>query len=300
MKYNVVSYLIGEGFRNIFKNKKSTISALTVMCLCMLVFGIFFIIGENINNIMSTIEDAQGMKVFFKTETSEERIQEIGEQLRNIPGINSIEYVSKEEGLNEIKESWKDNADLLEGIEFENMQAAYKITLSDLSMNIQVQENIKTIVGDDLDEITSSNDEIATLMAIGRGIRIFTFALLVILVGISLVIIANTIKLAVHARRKEISIMKYVGATNSFIRWPFIVEGIIIGIVAALIAILIIGLAYNALVPNLLESDVVKKLEITFVSFSDMFNLIIIIYLALGIGIGVVGSMMSMKKYLEV
>lgn len=300
MKYNVVSYLIGEGFRNIFKNKKSTISALTVMCLCMLVFGIFFIIGENINNIMNTIEDAQGMKVFFKTETSEERIQEVGEQLRNIPGINSIEYVSKEEGLNEIKESWKDNADLLEGIEFENMQAAYKITLSDLSMNIQVQENIKTIVGDDLDEITSSNDEIATLMAIGRGIRIFTFALLVILVGISLVIIANTIKLAVHARRKEISIMKYVGATNSFIRWPFIVEGIIIGIVAALIAILIIGLAYNALVPNLLESDVVKKLEITFVSFSDMFNLIIIIYLALGIGIGVVGSMMSMKKYLEV
>ena len=300
MKYNVVSYLIGEGFRNVFKNKKSTISALTVMCLCMLVFGIFFIIGENINNIMNTIEDAQGMKVFFKTETSEERIQEIGEQLRNIPGINSIEYVSKEEGLNEIKESWKDNADLLEGIEFENMQAAYKITLSDLSMNIQVQENIKTIVGDDLDEITSSNDEIATLMAIGRGIRIFTFALLVILVGISLVIIANTIKLAVHARRKEISIMKYVGATNSFIRWPFIVEGIIIGIVAALIAILIIGLAYNALVPNLLESDVVKKLEITFVSFSDMFNLIIIIYLALGIGIGVVGSMMSMKKYLEV
>ena len=116
MKYNVVSYLIGEGFRNIFKNKKSTISALTVMCLCMLVFGIFFIIGENINNIMNTIEDAQGMKVFFKTETSEERIQEIGEQLRNIPGINSIEYVSKEEGLNEIKESWKDNADLLEGI----------------------------------------------------------------------------------------------------------------------------------------------------------------------------------------
>ncbi len=300
MKYNVISYLIGEGFRNIFKNKKSTISALTVMCLCMLVFGIFFIIGENINNIMNTIEDAQGMKVFFKTETSEERIQEIGEQLRNIEGINSIEYVSKEQGLNEIKESWKDNADLLEGIEFQNMQAAYKITLSDLSMNIQVQENIKSIVGDDLDEITSSNDEIATLMAIGRGIRIFTFGLLVILVGISLVIIANTIKLTVHARRKEISIMKYVGATNSFIRWPFIVEGIIIGIVAALIAILIIGLAYNSLVPKLLESDVIKTLEITFVSFSDMFNLIIIIYLALGIGIGVIGSMMSMKKYLEV
>ena len=300
MKYNVVSYLIGEGFRNIFKNKKSTISALTVMCLCMLVFGIFFIIGENINNIMNTIEDAQGMKVFFKTETSEERIQEIGEQLRNIPGINSIEYVSKEEGLNEIKESWKDNADLLEGIEFENMQAAYKITLSDLSMNIQVQENIKTIVGDDLDEITSSNDEIATLMAIGRGIRIFTFALLVILVGISLVIIANTIKLAVHARRKEISIMKYVGATNSFIRWPFLVEGVIIGVLAGLISVGIIGLSYTYIAGKLSGTTFLELANWQLIDFSNMFELILVVYLSLGVGIGAIGSGISMKKYLDV
>jgi len=300
VKYNVVTYLIGEGFRNIFKNKKSTITALTTMCLCMLMFGIFFIIGENINNIMNTIEDAQGMKVYFKSTTEEERIKQVGKSLEQISGINEIEYESKEDGINQLKESFKGNADTLDGFEFEHMEAAYKITLSDLSRNEAIQNEIKTIVGDDLSEITSSNDEIAILMSIGKAIRIFTFILLLILIAIALVIIGNTIKLTVHARRKEISIMKYVGATNSFIRWPFIVEGIIIGIAAALVTILIVGLAYNAMLPKLLESSVVKTLEITFVTFGDMFNVIILVYLALGIGIGTVGSIMSMKKYLEV
>lgn len=137
-------------------------------------------------------------------------------------------------------------------------------------------------------------------MSIGKGVRIFTLGLLLILVVISLVIIGNTIKLTVHARRREISIMKYVGATNSFIRWPFIVEGMIIGIVAALITVLIVGLAYNSLMPKLLEMQVVKTLEITFVTFSDMFNMLVIVYLILGIGIGTTGSIMSMRKYLEV
>lgn len=155
-------------------------------------------------------------------------------------------------------------------------------------------------MGEDLDEITSSNKEISILMSIGKGVRIFTLALLLVLVIISLVIIGNTIKLTVHARRREISIMKYVGATNSFIRWPFIVEGMIIGVVAALITVLIVGLAYNSLIPKLLEMQVVKTLEITFVTFNDMFNMLIVVYLILGIGIGTTGSIMSMRKYLDV
>lgn len=300
MKFNIINYLVGEGFRNVFKNKKSTISALTTMCLCMFVFGIFFIIGQNINHIMNSIEDAQGMKVFFKSTVAIQKIEEYGTQIKNIQGINNIEYVSKEDNLNELKEGLKDSASVLEGLEFEQLGASYKVTLSDLSRNEAIQSEIKTIVGDDLDEISSSNEEIATLMAIGKGVRIFTLILLIILVGISLVIIGNTIKLTVHARRREISIMKYVGATNSFIRWPFIVEGILIGIASALFSIVIVGFIYNGLVPKLLESNVIQTLEITFVTFADMFNLIIVVYLALGIGIGVIGSMMSMRKYLEV
>lgn len=300
VKYNVVSYFIGEGFRNVFKNKKSTMSAITVMLLCMIIFGAFFILGENINHIMNTVEEAQGLQVYFKMGTKDTRMQEIGEQIKNIEGINTIKFISKEEGYNEYKENLKNNAAALEGITSDLLPDSYRITLSKLELNEQIQEQIKNIVGQDLDEITSSNETIATIMKIGKGIRIFTLVLLLILVLFAIVIISNTIKLTVHARRKEISIMKYVGATNSFIRGPFIVEGILIGVISAFIAILVVGLIYNGMIPNLEQSEVVNKLEITFVTFSDMFKLLIMVYLILGIGIGVIGSSISMRKYLEV
>ena len=121
-----------------------------------------------------------------------------------------------------------------------------------------------------------------------------------LLIVISIFIIANTIKLTVHARRKEISIMKYVGATNNFIRWPFIVEGIIIGILAGIISMTIIGGAYSFVADKIVNSGFMQITNMSLVSFSDMFNLILIIYLLLGIGIGVLGSTISMRKYLKV
>lgn len=300
VRYNVISYLIGEGLRNVLKNKKSTISALTVMCLCMLVFGIFFMIGENIDYTVKSIEKEQGIAVMLNLNVSTDRVQEIGTKLSQIEGINTIEYASKEDALNIMKEELGEAAWTLEALEADAFPDSYTITLTNLELNGQVQEQIKQIVGEDLDEIRSSNDTIETLMGLGKGIRISTFILLTILVIISIVIISNTIKLTVHARRKEISIMKYVGATNSFIRWPFIIEGIVIGLVSALITILIVGLVYNTAVTNLLNIDLIKSLGMSFVSFADMFHLMLSVYMLLGIGIGIVGSSISMRKYLEV
>lgn len=300
MKYNVVSYLIGEGFRNVLKNKKSTISALTIMCLSMFVFGIFFIIGENINHVMNTIQDAQGIRVFIKTNVEDGRVKELGQEIQKIDGVKSIEYISPEDALNQMKEELKDNASAIAGMSEERFPPSYLVNLTQLEANTRVQQEIRSLLGEELDDITSSNDTITTLIAIGKGIRVFTFILLLILVIISIVIIANTIKLTVHARRKEISIMKYVGATNSFIRWPFIVEGIIIGIVAAVVTMLIVGVIYNQVAQSLVQTEVVRQLNMSFVTFSDMFNLIAVIYIVLGIGIGTIGSSISMRKYLEV
>ena len=120
------------------------------------------------------------------------------------------------------------------------------------------------------------------------------------MVLISVFIIANTIKLTVHARRKEISIMKYVGATDSFIRWPFIIEGIIIGIVAALISIVVLGIAYNLISNAMAGSTLLSKMGMSLLSFTDMTTLLVIVYLTLGIGIGALGSSLSMRKYLQV
>ena len=297
VRYNVFSYLIGEGFKNTLKNKKSTGAALTIMCMAMLMFGLFFILGENINYIMAQVETTQGMQVFLKTDATETESKEVGIKIREIEGVNTVEYVSGTEGYNAWVEQLQQSSAIIEGLG-DIMPDSYIVTLTNLDLNRSVQDQIKKI--DKVDDIRSRDDAISTLMSVTKGVRIITFAILAILVIISIFIITNTIKLTVHARRKEISIMKYVGATNSFIRWPFIVEGIIIGIVSALITILIVGLLYNVATSNLVQTETFVKLNVKLYTFADMFNLLIITYIILGTGIGIVGSSISMRKYLEV
>lgn len=298
MKYNVMGYLIGDGFRNILKNKKSAASCIVIMCAAMLMFGMFFSIGQNINHIMKNLLEEQGMEAFIDDNvTGTKQIQDIGRKIKEIEGVNTITYKSKEEAFNSVKEEFKEQSNLLEGRE-EVFPASYIVTLTNLELNSTVQEQILKIDG--ITEIRSSNETIAMLLSLAKGIRIISVVLLVILVVISIFIISNTIKLTVYARRKEISIMKYVGATNGFIRWPFIVEGMIIGMISSLISILVVGLAYNAIIDKLIQVDTVKQMQLSFVGFTEMFNLIIIVYLILGIGIGIVGSSNSMRKYLNV
>lgn len=298
VRYNIFSYLVGEGFRNVLKNKKSTSAALTIMCMAMFMFGIFFVLGENINYVMSQVEDEQGMRVFLDLSVTDTEITEIESKIRGIDGVNTVEYVSKAEGLNGYKEYLKNNSDILKGLE-ERIPDSFIVTLTELELNSSVQEQIKKIEKVDPD-IQSSDMTITTLLNITKGIRVVTFVILVILILISIFIITNTIKLTVHARRKEISIMKYVGATNGFIRWPFIVEGIIIGLISALITVFIVGLAYNSVTDGMIQTDTFKQLGLKLYTFADMFELLIVTYIVLGSGIGIVGSSISMRKYLEV
>ena len=295
MRYNVMSYLVGEGFRNTLKNKKSTGAALIIMCMAMLMFGLFFILGENVNYIMNQVESGQGMQVFLKIGTTDTEISEIQSKIRAIDGVNTIKYVSGEEGYNEWKETLEQQSKILDGFVYPD---SFVVTLTDLELNNSVQEQILKI--DKVDEITSSDNTINILLNITKGVRFVTLGILVILVIISIFIITNTIKLTVHARRKEISIMKYVGATNSFIRWPFIVEGIIIGVIAAMITILVVGGLYNLATNGIIQTETFQKLNLKLYTFADMFDLLIITYLILGAGIGIVGSSISMRKYLEV
>ena len=297
MKFNTIGYLIGEGFRNTFKNKKSTFSAILVMCISMLMFGFFFIIGENVNHIMSTVEDAQAIQVFIKSETTDAEIDVLGEQIKKIEGVSKIKFVSKEEGYEKFLETKGDKAYLYASYE-EIATSSYIVNFTELELATDVKEKISLL--ENIDEITSANKIMEKLNYVTNIIRIATVLILIGLVIGAIFIISNTIKLTVYARRKEISIMKYVGATNSFIRWPFIVEGIIIGIVSACISILIVGGSYKIISTKLLESNVIQEFGITFLSFSAMFNMLIFVYIILGIGIGALGSAISMRKYLEV
>ena len=299
MRYNVISYLIGEGFKSTFKQKKMTSASIIIMCATMFIFGLFFVIGENVNSVIKQIESQQGIQIFIEETATDEQIDQLGNQIKNINGVNKVTFVSKQDALNSMKAVLEDNQSILEGWDEENpFPASYFVTLTDLSLNEEVQEQIFKL--DYVDEIESQNNTISKLQSLANGIQIMTIIILVLLIVISIFIISYTIKLTVHARRKEISIMKYVGATNGFIRGPFIVEGVIIGIISAVITLVVLGLCYNAVMGGIGESVLVQDIGIGLLSFSDMFFLVLTVYLLLGIGIGILGSVISMRKYLKV
>ena len=297
MKYSVLGYLIGEGFRNVLKNKKSTAASLMIMCATMFVFGIFFLIGQNVQNVIKQVEEQQAMQVFIKPDATEQEITDLGTKIREIEYVNKAEYVTKEDALNTVKTWLKDSQGLLEPYAKNNpFKASYVVTLTDLSKIQEVESKIAIL--EQVNNITVRNETINRLLDIANGVKTVSAVILVLLIFISIFIIANTIKLTVHARRKEISIMKYVGATNGFIRWPFMVVGIIIGVVSAMFSVLVLGLAYNYITGR--AAGMAQTIQINLLQFSDTFSLLILIYLVLGIGIGTIGSAISMKKYLEV
>ena len=296
MKYNIFGYLIGEGFSNVFKNKKSTGASLMIMCATMIIFGIFLILGENINHFVEQVKSEQGFQVFLEKDATDEEVQKVGEEIRAIDGVSTIEFKDKTDALNTMKEKFGDKSSLIEPYGADYFPTSYIVTLTDLNLSKDVQNKILQI--ENVNEITSSDKTVSTLLSLAKGIKIVTGVILVLLIVISIFIIANTIKLTVHARRKEISIMKYVGATNNFIRWPFIVEGMIIGILASIISIVIVGGAYSVLAEQAVNAGFLKTINISLVGFKDMISSIIVVYMLLGIG--ALGSVISMRKYLKV
>lgn len=298
MKYNIFGYLVGEGFSNVFKNKKSTGASLIIMCATMIIFGIFLILGENINHFVDEIKSEQGFQVFLVKDATQETIDEVGEKIRALNGVSTVEFVGKEQALNIMKERLKGSEGVLDEFEIDRFSVSYIVTLTDLNLSKTVQSQIFEF--GNIKKITSSDQTVSTLLNIANVIRIITGVILLLLIIISIFIISNTIKLTVHARRKEISIMKYVGATNNFIRWPFIVEGMIIGIIASIFSIIIVGGTYSIIASQAVNADFLQKINLSLLNFREMTTLIIFVYLLLGIGIGAIGSVISMRKYLKV
>ena len=299
MVNNLIGFTISEAFKSMSKQKIMTILSIMIMIATMFMFGVFFVIGENINYIMIQIEAEQGMQVNILDDATNEQIEELGNNIRKIDGVNNVTFRSKEDALATMKENLGEHQELLDSyVEDNPFPASYFVTLTDLSKNKEVQDQILKL--DAVEEISTDNDTIANLSRVAKSIQNITLVLLTLLIIISIFIISYTIKLTVYARRREISIMKYVGATNSFIRGPFIVEGIIIGVISAFITIGIVAVTYEATLSKILESSVMKSLSISLFGFTDLFIKVLIVYLILGTGIGVLGSTISMRKYLKV
>lgn len=310
MRYNLISYLIGDGIKNIAKNKKSTVTAITIMIVTMLTVGICLVIGENVNNILGKMEQEYPLEVYLKDDITVAEKENLENEIRNIEYVNpNITYITKEEAYHKALEKVGKDTVMIAGYNENNhpFPPSFIITFTDLQKIDEVAnqiESLENVTGTTRDD---QKDNTQSLTKLDRNVNIAVFAIGGLLVVFSIIIIGNTIKLTVHARRKEISIMKYVGATNNFIRAPFIVEGIIIGLISSLISLLALAGLYvwikNNIIGNGLESWL-NKLGVSsglkLLEFSQMFTQVTLIFLAMGIGIGVFGSVRSMRKYLKV
>ena len=294
MKLNTIIFLIKEGCKNLWTSKKTAISSLIIILATMLMLGIFVLITVNIENTVERAIDSQGLQAFlqdFDKQEVTEKTEEIKNQILNIYSVKSVEYISKEEGLKLLQESvGEEYTDLLNWSEEENpIPASFIIKVDNIDQMTNVKDQVLKITG--VTKASINEDTAEALSYIGKAINIVGIVVLLILLAISVFIISNTIKITMYARRKEISIMKYVGATDGFIRLPFMIEGMLIGLVDALVSTGIVALAY---------SNIWNGNQEVLVPFSQVAQELIVIYIILGVGIGIVGSTMSIKKYLDV
>ncbi|MDD5944540.1 MAG: permease-like cell division protein FtsX [Clostridia bacterium] len=299
MKFRSIKYFFSEAFTGVIRNRLMSIASIGTVAACIFIIAISYCALTNVNYMLQQIEESIGIAIFLDDGLNSEKILEINDELTDIDHVESVSYISPDDALKDLKESW-DAEEILAGFDETNnpLSSSFEILLDDISYQSEVVSKIEQIDG--VRNIRSSDTETQFLVRISNFLSIFGIALIVVLAAISVVIITNTIKLSVFTRRTEISIMKYVGATDWFIRWPFVIEGIIIGIVGAAIPIIIAWPLYNKLVDVIYQHIPMLTTIVSFKFGIDIFSVLLPVSLLFGALLGVVGSTISLRKHLNV
>ncbi len=297
MKIRTIKHFTKEAFSGIWRNKLMTLASISTVSSCLIIFGIFILLSTNLNFIAKQLEETLEIKAFIDENTPENQVEQIGLSIARIEYVNGYSLETKEEALENYKKRLGDEAYVLEGFEKVNpLRYSYNIRLTDINHSNQVEQELYSIKG--IVKVTNHKEVINRLLSITTFIRSASFWIMVILAAIAIFIISNTIKLTVFARRKEINIMKFVGATNSFIRWPFIIEGMLIGLIGAIISLIIVAYGYDNSVKLISNDQYIKIFELK--SLEEIIEGIALIFLLLGGSIGAIGSAISIRKYLYV
>lgn len=298
MKIRTFGYMIKGGFKNLWRNRMMSIASISSVAATLIILGIIFILIFNINSLAEGAQEQfDSIQVYLKKDINSDRIEEIGNAIGKIEGIKEIKFKSKNDALENMKELFGEHGYLLEGLESNPLPNSYVVFLKDIEDSEAVVSQIGLI--NDIDDVKFHKDIIDKIIGITDFVKIVGMVIIVILIAISIFIIGNTIKLTVAARRREINIMKYVGATNWFIRWPFFIEGTFLGLLGSGIALLIIYFSYRYLY-NLATTSLYVMLTAYLVPITKIIDNLLLMFIVLGSGIGALGSITSMKKYLKV
>ena len=317
MRISTFGYVGKQGVKNIWRNKMFSLASIATMSACIFLFGLFFSILVNFQYIIKSAEEGVAITVFFNDDATEEQKKEIGEQLESRDDVSEVKYVSADDAWAEFqKEYFGDNPELAEGFKDDNPLAG--------SDNYEVY--MKTVKGDNKDLIAKSkslsatqqdlvkfaqsldgvrqvnkSDVVAnTLSSVNMLVAYVSIAIIAILLGVSIFLISNTVTTGITVRKEEIAIMKYIGAKDFVVRSPFVIEGLIIGLFGAVIPLVLLYFIYDKAVVYIMEKFSILKNIITFLPVGNVYIYLLPIGLAMGIGIGFLGSYFTVRKHLRV
>ena len=295
MKLNKYGYLIREGFRNIFTHGFMSFASITIIMACLIVMGSFSLLDINVSNIIDEIGDQNQILAYVNEDMSaEEAAATIQTKLEAIDNVDVVDFISRSEARRIFAEKYDES--LMDGIDDEVFRHRFAVQLKDLSLMAETQAEIKGIDG--IENVNAPLDFANKFISVRNVISVVSLALIIVLVLVSLFIMSNTIKLATFGRREEIAIMKMVGASNSFIRCPFIIEGLVLGIVGGGLAFLAQWGLYSALENKIMSSLLVEF--ITVVPFSSLWVFVLCVFAGVGVLVGAFGGVIAIRNYLKV
>lgn len=288
-----------EAMSSIFRNGLMTVASLFVVTACLFLFGVFLLFTMNVNFLGDQISDQCQLQVYI-TDAARDggQIQQISNQIKATNGVNEVRFVTGKELFDNFKAD-KTEEELLafEGVPDEAISDSFQLTLTDISLSQQVADQLSEIDG--VERVENQQKLVDMVQTVTRAVRHISLWVVLLFAVISVFIISNTIKLTVFSRRKEINIMKYVGATDSFIRWPFVIEGLIVGLIAAAITFFIVESCYAAVL-NAVAATPVMATMFQFRSLGEVWLPLAVSFVVLGSVIGGIGSAVSIRKYLKV
>ena len=294
MKISTIKNITRDGMANIYKNKVMTLASVAIVTATIFIFGILLAIFMNIRANVSDLKKSPMIEVFCDENLDDARVDEIEKEITNNEDVMNCIKVTKQEALNKVKELLGEEKDILDGIDDDFLPVSFEVSLYDINDTEQFIEFIKDMNG--VEDYKYSIDELNFINKVSHVLNIVSIILIAVFLVASVGIIANTIKLTVSARSREISIMKYVGASDIFVRGPFIIEGTIIGIIGAMIAFVIVGHGYGLITSNI-AGEVYEKIKI--LSLGEIVNKCLICFLSLGCVLGATSGVLSVQKYLK-
>lgn len=298
MSMSRAGYNLKQAFSQMGRNKGMYFTSIVAITAMMLILGLFFVAFVNVNLFTKSIEkDYNVVQIYVKDGSSEELTQSVGTELEKKDGVEKVVFVPKDDAMESLKSKWGENGYLLENLPENPLPDSYMVYVSDKDAANSVAAAAPDIEG--VDDVVYYRDTIEKLAKVSHFIEMGSLIAMAFLIIVSIVIVANTIKLTVFNREKEISIMKYLGATNWFVKAPFIWGGIIIGVISSVIATGLTYLIYTK-IADIVGSDIMRILSVSIVPAEQLTSVLLIAFLCLGIGIGVIGSSISIRRFLNV